>query len=64
MLEIETEALHTQVDKIKLIQNIQGKKWRFAGRKARKCIQGREEAGGPTQEDNKTGNAHIIMVFI
>jgi len=33
----------------------------FAGRKAKKCIQGRQEAGGPIQEDNKTGNAHIIQ---
>jgi hypothetical protein len=37
---------------------------RFAGRKARKCIQGREEAGRPIQEDNKTGNAHITMRHI
>jgi len=37
------------------------RKWSFAGRKARKCIHGREEAGGPTQVDNKTGNAHIIL---
>jgi hypothetical protein len=32
-----------------------------AERKARKCIQGRKEAGGPTQKDNKTGNTCITM---
>jgi hypothetical protein len=36
----------------------------FAGRKAKKCTQGRKEAGGLIQEDNKTGNAHITMRHI